>query len=407
MATMWWPAGDPAQEFTAPGAIYSGRGSSARVGSIVSSSRLAAPGATVLVAVDDSVRASGSLQGLFQGLEEEGFAISVVGGFGSEPDDRRLDAVAEEARRSRAELVVGVGGGSVLDAAKLISLLLRNEGRVADWIGAVDPPEGTASLVLVPTTSGTGSEANRHAIVTVAEAKRWSSYAGYVPRVVVLDAELLDSLPGPVVAATGLDALSHAVESSMSTTSTPMTVHHALRSIELLVANLERAVSGDPHAREACLWGSHFAGQALNAGVLLGHSLAYSLSHEVPLPHGVSSGFALPYCIAYNASHLSADARSALSLALTAGRSADPRDAAAAVQDLARRIGQPTTLDALGIPFGAEERMGVYCATEYARSNNPAPFQTDVLIALFGSMRTGDVLGAFDAVTPNDPVVRV
>lgn len=406
MATMWFPESSGTQEFAAPGSVHSGRGSAKQIGSIILNSRLAVPGGSILALVDDAVMASGSLSGMLDGLGESGLITTIAGGFGSEPDDTRLDAVAAEARASGAQLVLGVGGGSVMDAAKIISLLLTNEGYVADWIGMVDPPENNVPLVLVPTTSGTGSEANRHAIVTVAGAKRWSSYVGYIARAVVLDAELLDSLPGPIVAATGLDALSHAVESSMSTTSSPMTVHHALRAIELLVAELEKAVDGDRAAREACLWGSHLAGRALNAGVLLGHSLAYSLAHEAPLPHGVSSGFALPYCIAYNASHLRESARSSLSRALTSGVSESPEDAAVAVQNLARRIGQPTTLDALGVPVGAEERMAEYCANEYARPTNPAPFEVLSLSSLFAAMRKGDVLSAFEASPRNAGLIR-
>ncbi|MFC6018349.1 iron-containing alcohol dehydrogenase family protein [Plantactinospora solaniradicis] len=396
METMFLPGSGSTAEFISPATVVSGRGSAGLIARVLSSRLRLPDDASVFVAVDDAVEGAGLLAPMLDALGAA-YRVTVVGGFGAEPDDTRIDRAATRAREVRADVVVGVGGGSVMDAAKMIALLLENTGGAADWLGPVAPPGGVAPLVMVPTTCGTGSEATRAAMVTVAGAKRISATAGYVATAVVLDPALLDGLPGRIVAITGMDALSHAAESLMSTDRSPMTVHHARTAIALLVGNLEAASRGDVEARAACLWASHLSGQALNAGVLLGHSLAYCVAHERSVPHGVSSGLALPYCIAFNASGLEPDCARTLGRALTSGGGDDLVDAANAVQALLGRLELPTTLAELGIGEDADERIAQRCAAEYPRANNPTPMTVDALRRLVPSMRTGDLGAAFEA----------
>ncbi|AVT37784.1 iron-containing alcohol dehydrogenase family protein [Plantactinospora sp. BB1] len=396
METVFLPASGATAEFVSPATVVSGRGSSALVARVLSSRLHLPDGASVLVAVDDVVAGAGLLGSMLDALNA-GYRVTVVGGFGAEPDDDRIDRAAARAREVRADVVVAVGGGSVLDAAKMVALLLRNDGGAADWLGPVAPPGGVAPLVMVPTTCGTGSEATRAAMVTVAGAKRISATPGYVGTAVVLDPALLDGLPGRIVAITGMDALSHAAESLMSTDRSPMTVHHARAAIALLVGNLEAACHGDVEARAACLWASHLSGQALNAGVLLGHSLAYCVAHERSVPHGVSSGLALPYCIAFNAGGLEPDCARTLARALSSGRGDDLLDAAEAVRALLGRLELPGTLAELGIGAEADDRIAQRCAAEYPRANNPTPMTVDALRRLVPAMRTGDLGAAFAA----------
>lgn len=396
MSTVWIPASDVNAEFISPSTVVSGRGSASRLARVLSS-RLGIPdGASVYVAVDDVVAQKGLLAPMLEALGTA-YRVTVGGGLGAEPDDASIDRAAANARAARADVVVGAGGGSVMDAAKMIALLVGNPGGAADWLGLVDPPAGVAPLVMVPTTCGTGSEATRAAMVTVNGAKRISVTPDYVATAVVLDSALLDGLPDRIVAITGMDALSHAAESLMSTDRSPMTVHHAKEAIALLVTNLGAACRGDAEARAACLWASHLAGQALNAGVLLGHSLAYCVAHERSVPHGVSSGLALPYCIAFNASGLEPDCATTLARALTSGRSDDLVEAAHGVQALLGHLELPATLAALGIDEDADDRIAKRCATEYPRSNNPTPMDVDALRRLVPAMRTGDLAAAFTA----------
>jgi alcohol dehydrogenase class IV len=396
MESHWHPDASARSEFLSPSLIVGGRGTSAAVAELIAR-RFGITGGPVLVAVDDVVLANGLAKGLLDDLAAGGYDAILLGGFGAEPAADVVDAAAEVARESGAGAVIGVGGGSVLDSSKLIALLLRNGGRVADWLGPVDPPEGVAPLLLVPTTCGTGSEATRIAMVTVEGAKRAASCAAFVPGVVVIDPDLVRSLPGPVVASTAMDALAHAVESLMSTAASPMSAFQALRAIELLIGNVERAAGGDPDALAQCLWGSHLAGQALNAGVVVGHSLAYCLAYEHPMAHGTSCALALPYCIAYN-SRLDPALGAAIAGALTGGRSSDLRIAAGEVLELVRRLGLPSTLADVDIAPAAEAAIAHRVVTEYPRPTNPEPLDEGRLGALIAAMRTGDLDAAFAAV---------
>jgi alcohol dehydrogenase class IV len=389
---LWWPDTARGAEFLSPSLVVSGRGSTANVAEILKR-RFDLEKGTILVAVDDIVLSAGLAAPLLDALDSAGYTTVLSQGYGSEPTDLVIDAAAEKARAAGAELVIGIGGGSVLDSSKILALLLRNGGCSSDWLGAVEPPS-VAPLLLVPTTCGTGAEATRIAMVTVDGAKRASSCALYVPSVVVIDPDLVASLPPFVIAATAMDALSHAVESLMSTTCSPLTAHHALTAIQLLIENIEDAVGGDQDALARCLWGSHLAGQALNAGVLVGHSLAYCIAWAKPMPHGVSCALALPYCLAYNR-NLDSQLAQTLASTLTGGDSSDLKNAAVAVMALAHRLGLPTTLDEAQVPADTEAEMAARCVAEYPRPTNPEPLAESALDELLVAMRTGNLDAAF------------
>lgn len=399
MSTDWWPDATGSSDFLAPALIRAGRGAAADAAEILGQSFGIRSGC-VLLAVDDVLLANGLAQPVSEALATAGYTVVVSSGFGSEPSSEVVDEHAERARSAGAQAVIGLGGGSVLDSSKLLALLLRNEGHTRDWLGAVAPEHGVVPLLLIPTTCGTGSEATRIAMVTVDGAKRASSCASYVPAAVIIDPDLVSSLPAPVVAATTMDALAHAVESLMSSARSPMSAHHALRAIDVLIENIEAATTGDRDALSQCLWGSHLAGQALNAGVVVGHSLAYCLAYEHPMPHGTSCALALPYCIAYNQT-LDVTTRRALASALTGGASDDLRVAASRVFDLARRLGLPTTLDDVSIEAGAEARIAARVVAEYPRPTNPEPLDPRRLESLLNAMRVGDLDMAFTVTAPS------
>lgn len=395
MSNRWVPDLAAPTQFLAPAAVIGGRGSTTQIVKVLQS-QFGIVGGTVLVAADDAVVNFGLAEKLLLALEDAGFRVVLRTGFGSEPTAEVVDAAAEEAWGAQAGAVIGIGGGSVLDSSKIISLLMCNEGTSADWLGVVDPPKGVAPLVLIPTTCGTGAEATRIAMVTVDGAKRASSCARYIPQAAIIDPDLVASLPRGVVASTGMDALAHAIESLMATSASPLSAHHAIGAIEMLIPNLDAAANGDQDALARCLWGSHLAGQALNAGVVMGHSLAYCLSYEHPMPHGTSCALALPYCIAYN-QNLDPELASALALTITGGKSEDLHTAAQAILDLSKRLGLPTTLNEANIPEHTELSIAQRCVREYPRPTNPEPLEEEAMERLLLAMRTGDLVAAFEA----------
>lgn len=349
---------------------------------------------TVLVAVDRILVEVGAVDGMLEGLRGGGFEPLILSDFGPELLDTQVDAAAEAYREHGAVAVVGVGGGSVLDAAKMIALLGTNEGAAADWFGVTQPPLPRCPMVLVPTTVGTGAEVTRISMITSGGEKQIASSVAFVPDLAVLDEALVTSLPAPVVASTAADALAHATEALLSRNSNPLTEAASVQAMELVVGELRAAVEGDTAARGALLRAAYFAGLSLNAGVVLGHSLGYAINHEKPLPHGVTTGLSLPYTIAYNQAVEPRKAELIASV-LTSGRSTSLRDAAQAVVELLESVRLPMSLDAVGIPEGVEDEMARRTVDLYPRPTNPEPMDIPRVRALIGAMRTGDLDAAF------------
>ncbi|MGO1182432.1 MAG: iron-containing alcohol dehydrogenase [Micrococcaceae bacterium] len=394
----WNPSPTEESVFLAPSAVIGGAGSARSAGAALRD-RLGVDGGTVLLAVDDVVRSAGLIDPIEASLIEAGFTVVTHGGFGAEPNSDVLDPIIGDARSAKAVAVVGVGGGSVLDSSKLIALMLRNEGTCADWIGSVNPENGVAPMILIPTTCGTGSETTKIAMVTIDGTKRVSACDLFIPQIAIVDPEMVASLPPSVIAATGMDALAHATESLMGTNASILSSTHSLRAMELITDNIEAAYAGDKEALAYVMWGSHLAGQALNAGVVIGHSLAYCLANVRPMPHGVSCAIALPYCIAYN-QNLEPALAERIARSLTRGASDQLRDAAGYVQDLAKRLGLPTTLAEAEVDAQSIPQMAQLCVGSYPRPTNPETFDEGKIAALFESMETGDLDDAFAVTAP-------
>lgn len=397
MTTLWNPSPTASSVFLAPNVVIGGNEAASTVGTVLTDRLGLAGGGAVLLAVDDAVSAAGLVEPIAASLRDSGFRVEQRGGFGAEPSAEVLDPIIAEARAAGVDAVVGVGGGSVLDSSKLIALMLKNDGTCSDWLGEAKPSNGVAPMVLIPTTCGTGSETTRVAMVTIAGEKRASVCDLYIPAVAIIDPTLVASLPKSVIAATGMDALAHAVEAMMATTASMLSVTHSLRAIELLVENLETAANGDKEALAKVMWASHIAGQALNAGVVFGHSLAYSLAHAQPMPHGMSCALALPYCIAYN-QNLDSKLGERIARAITAGKSESLRVAADEVAALVSRLGLPATLPEARIAETDIAEIASMCVGSYPRPTNPEPLDEAKIAALLEAMNTGDIEQAF-AVT--------
>lgn len=377
-----------------------GTGAATSIGDWFGAALPAAAG-RILVAVDAAVADTAAFRSVLASLDSAGFVPVVVSEFGPELTAEQVDRAAARARASDIVAVLGVGGGSVLDAAKMIALLAVNTGECSDWLGAVEP-HSCAPLVLVPTTIGTGAEATRIAMVTSGGEKRAVSSTRLLPDLAVLDPALVASLPPAVKGSTGMDTLAHAVESLLSSASSSLTELHAYEAIRIITADLPAAYDGDGEAAGRVLHAAYHGGLALNAGAVLGHSLAYAINHEQPLPHGTTCALALPYCLAYN-QNLDPGRAKRLALALTSGESDRLWDAAERVVALAVRVGQPTSLDEVGIPVGREEEMAARTVDLYPRPTNPEPIDRTRVGRLLGAMRSGDLAQAFTVTAPAAP----
>lgn len=278
----------------------------------------------------------------------------------ADPPRALVDEAVDAAKRHRATSIIGFGGGSSLDVAKLVALLAgSNEDLDGAWgIGNAKGPR--LPLILIPTTAGTGSEVTPISIITVGdEEKRGVVSPVLLPDIAVLDPLLTLGLPGPVTAATGIDAMVHAIEAyaSKSANNNPVSKALAVEALRLLGANIETAVFSPQNesARGAMLLGSMLAGMAFaNAPVAAVHALAYPIGGTFHVPHGLSNALVLPHVLKYNnpvAAKLYAEIAPVLfpDLALIDDPSNRAGEFAERLADLSEKLGLQTRLRDVGI----------------------------------------------------------
>lgn len=262
-------------------------------------------GSRLTVVTDGGVRAAGIVDRVLAPLLAAGIPVDVDDTAQPNPKDVDCEASAARATAFGADLIVGVGGGSPLDAAKTVAMLMTNGGVARDWGSkrpfAVDP----LPLVAIPTTAGTGSEVTTVAVVTDTERKFKMTLGDprMAPAVALVDPDLTMSAPPAVTAATGMDALTHAVEAYTCRVSNPVSDALALRAMRTIAANVEAAVrdGSDRAAREAMLTASTIAGMAFgNADVAAVHCLSEAIGGLYDTPHGVANSVFLPVVFAHN-----------------------------------------------------------------------------------------------------------
>lgn len=317
-------------------------------------------GARVLFVTDPGLRALGLCDPALASLEAAGVAVTVFDQVEADPSRATLMSAVEAGRGTDATGVLGFGGGSSLDVAKLASLLIGS-GEDLDGAWGVGQAKGPRlPLALVPTTAGTGSEVTPVSIITVgAEEKRGVSSPIILPDIAVLDPELTLGLPPHITAATGVDAMVHAIEAyaSKSANNNPVSKMLARQALRLLGANIETAVFNgwDLEARSAMLLGSMLAGQAFaNSPVAAVHALAYPIGGSFHVPHGLSNALVLPHVLRFNApdaAHLYAEIACDAFPHLAGEEGAQGR-CAAFIEELAAlcgKLGMQTRLREVGI----------------------------------------------------------
>jgi alcohol dehydrogenase class IV len=263
------------------------------------------PEGAVLIVTDAMVRSLGLCDAAIAALEGAGRTVHIFDAVEADPSAATVMAAVEAGRAAGVASVLGLGGGSPMDVAKLVAYLIGS-GEALDAIYGVGMAKGRRlPLALVPTTAGTGSEATPIAIVTVGGAEKKGVVAHPLyPDWAVLDPELTVGLPAHVTAATGVDAMVHAIEAYTSARlKNPLSDAMAEKALLLLSANIRTAVRDgqDRGAREAMLLGSHLAGVAFsNAPVAGVHALAYPLGGHFHVPHGLSNALMLPHVLRHN-----------------------------------------------------------------------------------------------------------
>ena len=259
----------------------------------------------IAVVTDAGVRALGLMDAGLAALRDAGHAVTVFDGVVADPPDHVVEAGAEVVRDADADLVIGFGGGSPMDTAKVIAALVGSGQPLSEMYGVGNVRGPRLPLLLVPTTSGTGSEVTNVAILTTGKTAKQGVVADplYADRV-LLDAELTRGLPAHITAATGIDAMVHAIEAYTSQhQKNPISDALALTALRKLRRSLVRATTAgdDIDAREDMLIGAMIAGQAFsNAPVGAVHGLAYPLGGFFHVPHGLSNSLVMTEVIKFN-----------------------------------------------------------------------------------------------------------
>lgn len=278
-------------------------GAVAEIGDIVK----AKLGQRILFVTDPGLRKLGLCDSALASLATSGIEATVFDSVEADPSLATVMAAVGAAKTAGATGIIGFGGGSSLDVAKVVALLCGS-GEDIDGAWGVGNAKGPRlPLVLVPTTAGTGSEVTSVSIITVGgDEKRGVSSPIILPDIAILDADLTLGLPAHITAATGIDAMVHAIEAyaSKSANNNPLSKVLARQALQLLGANIEKAVfdGKDLKARGAMLLGSMLAGQAFaNSPVAAVHALAYPIGGTFHIPHGLSNALVLPHVLRFNA----------------------------------------------------------------------------------------------------------
>lgn len=367
-----------------PPRVLLGDGSVEQVGTVLA--RYAEAG-RVLIVADKAMLSLGVEAKIAAFLSDAGFTSDSYAEIEAEPELASLEALATVARAKPYCAVVGIGGGSALDPAKLAAVFIRSADSAASYLAASPITSRQVPLLLVPTTAGTGAEASRNSIVTHEGRKVVISGPALVADAVILDATLGCTAPAGVTASSGLDALAHAIETYLSSAASSLTAANSLAAAQLVARWLPVAYAqpANVQARRSLLYAAHLAGLAINAVVVLGHSMAYTIAVRTHLPHGVTTGMSLPYCLAYNSAE-AGERIQALGAAVGASTSLPVW-----VRDLASSLAVPTSLEAVGVTESDIPSMVQECLNIYPRPNNPVPLDEERLAALYRKFLVGDL----------------
>jgi alcohol dehydrogenase class IV len=357
---------------------------------------------SVLVVTDSNLTATGVVDAPVDRLEAAGASVSVYDGVAPEPKLSMVEAAAD--RVVDHDAVVGVGGGSSMDTAKLAAALAVADCPVRALLGTDNVPAATGPLALVPTTTGTGSEVT-HIGVFGDERADGAKRVAFSPRLfadlAAVDPELTRTLPPGVAAATGLDALTHAVESYVTLRRTPYTDTLARRAVELVADNLRPAVTQGPAndaARARMSLAATLAGQAFaNSGLGAVHALTYPLGMACDLGHGLANGVLLPHVMAYN---LPAETERFADLATLLGVERRPGESdgdvaergVAAVFDLLEDVDVPTSIAGFDDFDRADFERFADVAFEHSEHNierNPRRMDRADVVGVFEAAREG------------------
>jgi alcohol dehydrogenase len=353
--------------------VLFGSGEFARIGEVARE----VGGTRCLLVADRGIVAAGSVQEATRSLKARRMDVFGFHDFDAAPTTATIAAGCAFAGSLGINLIVGLGGGSSMDCAKGINFVLSNGGSIRDYWGYGKAKRAMLPMIGVPTTAGTGSEAQTYALISDPETgvKMACGDSKAAFRVAILDPKLTISQPPAVAAATGYDAISHAIETLVSTRRTALSECFSREAWLLLNTNYERILR-NPEDLEACgamLIGAHFAGLAIENSMLgAAHACAAPLTADYEIPHGVAIAILLAHVVEWNST--------------VAGRQYDDLhagDLARRLRDLADLAGLPLSLHEASVPEEALPRLAEEANAQWTGRFNPRPFDASAALELY------------------------
>lgn len=334
-----------------------------------------------LLVSDPGIVAAGHVDRALQSLRDAGIHVEIFTDVAENPTVEHVAAGAEFAAPKAIDFIIGLGGGSAMDCAKGINFILTNGGRMQDYWGVNLAKRPLLPMIAVPTTAGTGSEAQSFALITDPQThqKMACGASSALPKVAILDPDLTATQPPPVAAATGIDAITHAVETSATTRRNAVSRKFSRMAWDLLESSYANTMRnpGDANARERMLVGAHLAGAAIENSMLgAAHALANALTAVSGVVHGIAVGMMLPHVIRFNA----------------AGGDNPYTDLDPDAENLAQRIERfltagnlPRRMSDCGISADVIPELSTIAAKQWTATFNPRPVGQTELRQIFMS----------------------
>jgi alcohol dehydrogenase len=369
-------------EFEFPTRLVFGSGTINRIGEVTRGLDCSRP----LLVADPGIRDAGHVDAVVNLLTDAGLNVEVFDQFGVNPDSTMVDRGVSFATSLNRDSIIGLGGGSSLDCAKGINLILTNGGQIADYRGYGHAQKPLLPMVAIPTTAGTGSEAQSYAVIS--DSTTHLKMACGDPKLAfaaaILDPELTLSQPTEVTASAGFDAIAHAVETAVTTRRTELSMLFSREAFRLLNTNYERVLvqPSDLDARGAMHLGSFYAGIAIEQSMLgAAHACANPLTAQYQLTHGVALAILLPHVVRWNTQKNDS---------LYAGLvdSDIPSDQAGTrlaerLADLSRAGGFPTDLQTAGIQMDDLASLAESAGAQWTGTFNPRPFSESEALEVY------------------------
>lgn len=356
----------------------------------------------ILIVTDPFLKELGLTDKIEQPLLSKGFATTIYTDIAPEPPLAIGEKLVDFTRKHHFDLVIGLGGGSALDLAKLAAVLAVHDGKVADYLNLT----GTKTLeqkglpkILIPTTSGTGSEVTNISVLSLETTKDVVTHDYLLADIAIVDPELTISLPPKVTAATGVDALTHAIEAYVSVNANGVTDALALQAIRLISGSICTAVheGQNRQARSDMSYGSYLAGLAFfNAGVAGVHALAYPLGGQFHIAHGDSNAVLLPYVMGYIRQSCEKRLKDILDAMGISSAYLSQEEASYkcidALQQLVQDVNIPSTLKGFNIPENALEQL-TDDATKQTRilARSPMLLERDDIYSIYRAAFDGEI----------------